>query len=42
MAFLYVDQPVNVGRHVVFKRFLRIFLSKENGRKRSVFDGKLL
>ena len=39
IALLYVDQPVNVGRHVVFKRFLGIFLSKENGRKRSVFDG---
>ena len=42
MAFLYVDQPVNVGRQVVFKRFLRIFLSLESGRKRSFLDGKLL
>ena len=42
MAFFYVDQPVNVGRQVVFKRFLRIFLSLESGRKRFVLDGKLL
>ena len=42
IALLYVDQPVNVERLVVFKRFLHIFLSNENGRKRSVFDGKLL
>ena len=38
-VFHYVNRPVNIGRRVVFKRFLRIYCPR-NGRKRIVFCEK--